>query len=669
MTYKTPGVYIKEVALFPPSVAQVATAVPAFVGYTEKAADPSDRSLTNIPARIKSLVEFQALFGGGHVPGSYTVVADGTKGNALVSVTPDKRFYLFDALRQFFDNGGGNCYIVSVGSYGDAISFDPLKKGVDLLRKVDEPTLLLVPDAVGLLDANDDPDLAKYADLQKLLLTQCAELQDRFAILDILQGYLVEDVSNTPISNFRDTIGINNLSYGAAYYPWVVTSYAYAISFRQLHLFDKADLATEIVNYNAYARDDAEKALVAGMALRLADTNAAVDISGDPSVKKTALLQNGSAHLKEILAGYRDKAGANTDLVANITAYLNLLCQTALVFQKAEEQSQAGSDFRKEIEAMKKDTELTDGLALLVAIEKNPKTAENTDSARDDAAVKTLYTPLETDWLGGKTFDAIAADATDFAEDSAGCLAIIAALADTTAQILKSYQRLVTAALHFEQQAGDAVFSGHVFFRGVREMIATFLRTLPSSATAAGIYASVDHGRGVWKAPANVSINAIVGPAVKLDSKDQEDLNVHSTGKSVNAIRAFTGKGTLVWGARTLAGNDNEWRYVPVRRFFIMVEESVKKATEPFVFEPNDANTWVKVRAMIENFLILQWRAGALQGAKPDEAFFVRVGLNETMTAQDILEGSMIVEIGMAVVRPAEFIILKFSHKMQSANG
>ena len=98
-----------------------------------------------------------------------------------------------------------------------------------------------------------------------------------------------------------------------------------------------------------------------------------------------------------------------------------------------------------------------------------------------------------------------------------------------------------------------------------------------------------------------------------------------------------------------------------------MVEESVKKATEQFVFESNDANTWVKVRAMIENFLNLQWRAGALAGAKPNDAFYVRVGLGETMTAEDILNGIMAIEIGMAVVRPAEFIILKFSHKMQES--
>jgi uncharacterized protein len=139
------------------------------------------------------------------------------------------------------------------------------------------------------------------------------------------------------------------------------------------------------------------------------------------------------------------------------------------------------------------------------------------------------------------------------------------------------------------------------------------------------------------------------------------------SGKSVNAIRFFTGKGVLVWGARTLAGNDNEWKYVNVRRFFNFAEESIKKGTERFVFEPNDANTWVKVKAMIENFLTNQWRGGALAGAKPEDAFFVKVGLGETMTAQDILDGKLIIEIGMAVVRPAEFIILRFSHKMQQS--
>ena len=157
----------------------------------------------------------------------------------------------------------------------------------------------------------------------------------------------------------------------------------------------------------------------------------------------------------------------------------------------------------------------------------------------------------------------------------------------------------------------------------------------------------------------------MLGPTVTIDDSDQESLNVDvNAGKSVNAIRTFTGKGTLVWGARTLAGNDNEWRYVPVRRFFNMVEESVKKSTSFAVFEPNDAKLWTKLKAMIDNYLIEKWQEGALQGAKPDDAFFVKVGLGLTMTAQDILNGRLIIQIGMAVVRPAEFIILEFSHKL-----
>jgi phage tail sheath protein FI len=189
----------------------------------------------------------------------------------------------------------------------------------------------------------------------------------------------------------------------------------------------------------------------------------------------------------------------------------------------------------------------------------------------------------------------------------------------------------------------------------------------PSSAMA-GVYAKVDSTSGVFKAPANIGLSYVVAPMVKISHEDQENLNVDATaGKSINAIRTFTGKGTLVWGARTLDGNSNEWRYVSVRRFFNMVEESVKKATERFVFEANTANTWIRVQTMIENFLNQQWQDGALAGSKPEEAYYVSVGLNKTMSAQDILEGRMIIEVGMAAVRPAEFIVLRFSHKLQES--
>lgn len=194
------------------------------------------------------------------------------------------------------------------------------------------------------------------------------------------------------------------------------------------------------------------------------------------------------------------------------------------------------------------------------------------------------------------------------------------------------------------------------------------VNTLPPSGLMAGIYSSVDAERGVWKAPANVSVSAISELNYLMDDRGQEDVNIDvNGGKSINALRTFPGRGDLVWGARTLMGNDNEWRYIPVRRFFNMVEESVKKSTQWAVFEPNDANLWVKVKGSIEGYLNEKWKQGALAGATAPQAFYVNVGLGTTMTAQDILEGRMIVEIGMAVVRPAEFVIMRYSQMMQQS--
>lgn len=187
--------------------------------------------------------------------------------------------------------------------------------------------------------------------------------------------------------------------------------------------------------------------------------------------------------------------------------------------------------------------------------------------------------------------------------------------------------------------------------------------TIPPSALLAGVYAKVDRESGVWKAPANIALQGVVKPVQAISDADQEGLNVDAnTGKSINAIRAFVGRGNLVWGARTLDGNSNEWRYIQVRRLFMMVEESVKKAISQFVFENNDAKTWAKVNSMIRSYLNGLWKDGALMGSKSDEAYFVEVGLGTTMTTDDVLAGRMIVKIGLAAVRPAEFIVLEFSH-------
>jgi len=204
-------------------------------------------------------------------------------------------------------------------------------------------------------------------------------------------------------------------------------------------------------------------------------------------------------------------------------------------------------------------------------------------------------------------------------------------------------------------------------YKVVMGKIKDALNVQPPSAAMAGVYARIDGQQGVFKAPANTGVASVLAPCVDISREEQEDLNVPINGKAVNAIRAFVGRGVLVWGARTLDGNSQDWRYINVRRTIIMLEQSIKLASLAYVFEPNNASTWVTVRNMISNFLTNQWKAGALVGAKPEEAFSVDVGLGSTMTGDDILDGYMRVTVKIALVRPAEFIVLTFQQKMQTS--
>lgn len=187
------------------------------------------------------------------------------------------------------------------------------------------------------------------------------------------------------------------------------------------------------------------------------------------------------------------------------------------------------------------------------------------------------------------------------------------------------------------------------------------LIVLPPSAAMAGIYVKVDDERNVWKSPANVSIVGITGPNKLIDDIFHEDLNVNPlSGRSVCAIRPVPGLGIRVMGGRTLRGASNDFRYISVRRFISIAEKSIKNALKQYLFEPNNPATWALVKGGVSNYLSRKWLEGALLGAKAEDSFFVRIGIGTTMKPDDVLNGRMIVEVGMAVVRPAEFIILRF---------
>ena len=232
------------------------------------------------------------------------------------------------------------------------------------------------------------------------------------------------------------------------------------------------------------------------------------------------------------------------------------------------------------------------------------------------------------------------------------------------AKILKTIQNSNDTDLTI-LQLNSALLNASATYSAIINQVLTAANMLPPSGGMAGVITTTDNQEGVWKAPANTSIVGAVSLPIMLSEQQQGGLNVDAiSGKSINAIRFFRGRGILIWGARTLDGNSNDWRYISVRRTLIFIEQSCKLAAKAYVFEPNDTNTWLDIKSMISNFMTTIWKQGGIQGSKPEHAFFVRCGLGETMTSQDILNGIMIVEIGVAVVHPAEFIILSFKQEM-----
>ena len=539
LTLKTPGVYIEEKNAFPNSIVALPTAVPAFIGYTEKAELANGKSAKDRPIKINSISEYFAYFGG-DIEAKFEL-PKGTKDDFAVKVGEQGKesYYkvqpvintqglLYNSIRLFYRNGGGSAYIISVGSYED-IKSDGVKAGaliesIDLLKREQEPTMLLIPDAL-LLDAGKPAtETGEYKSVCDEMLKHCGlEMRSRVALFDVRQGYTKDDKNSNPVVNtFRESVG-DHLDFGIAYYPWVHTTV----------------VEDSEVNYLNFAKD-------------------AVGSDADEG-----------------------GGGGGADALKELKDVLKESVQASITGTEDDDKKRL-ADIEDEI----------DKLDLFKGDEnraKNIKTAHQTM-----LAVSSVYKDL---------------------------------------------------------------------MKEVREQ----RNLLPVAPAMAGVYTMVDKSRGVWKAPANVGLNSVIAPAVSITSKEQEDLNVTLTGKSVNAIRSFVGEGVKVWGARTLDGNSQDWQYINVRRTLIFIEQSIKAAAKAYVFEPNDSNTWILMKGMLNNFLTNLWKQGALAGSSPGEAFNVQIGLGATMTPVDILDGVMRINVKVAITRPAEFIVITFQQKMQES--
>ena len=488
-TFMKPGVYVEEKNAFPGSAVAVETAVPVFIGYTEKA-EWKGKSLKAEPTRIASFAEYVELFGHGFNH-KFTVASsvsiDPFKSEFLIN--PPQIFYLYNCIRLFFQNGGSNCYIMSVGTYGNdnktEIKKDDFNKEIWVtLEKTIGPTLVVLPDLVS--------NRSDCYDIYKMVLTHCEVTQNRFAILDVIPDPKDEDDTGT-INFFRENIGSEALNYGAAYYPWLNTSIVSAFE----------------INFNNLA------------------------------IERDALIK---------------------------------LLSSADAADKTLRNDEQDPEKRKEIH--------------------------------------------------------------EFPDE-------------------QFHQYLVAASPVYTQ---------------IMDEIRTRLNLLPPAAAMAGIYTSVDNSKGVWKSPTNISLSMVNSPSINISVEEQQRMNIDVIdGKSVNVIRSFPGMGTLVWGARTLDGNSQDWRYINVRRTMIMIEQSLKLACRAYVFEVNDSGTWVTIKSMINNFLGNLWKQGALAGAVPEQTFDVQIGLGTTMTPDDILDGYLIVTVKVALIHPAEFIVITFQQQQQKS--
>ncbi len=522
-TIKTPGVYINEINGFGNSVVPVATAVPAFIGYTPQALYEG-KSYTNVPTKITSFADFQAIFCYPNPPApadpakqynpEYYLVQENDQpekgdymmiGTDYYSIVPDPNtiYYLYNSIRLFYDNGGSDAYIVSVGTYGPSsgnpmtpgdqiinpnVQLNDLTNGLSLLLNEQEPTMYICPEATLLSVENN-------SSLMETMLLQSSTMMTSVCIFDIIGGNDPDPIMYTQdIETFRNGTGANGLDFGAAYYPFVGTTI----------------MQTSDIDYT--------------------------NIFGGDIKQLQPLLSPASA----------PNPNADT-IISNI---------------------------------------------------ENPP-----------------GTPLTV------------------------------------------------------SQYNNSLIAASPTYSTIINHILSDANMLPPSGGMAGVITVTDNAVGPWESAANTSMVAAASLPIKLSDSQQADLNVDAvSGKSINAIRFFNGLGILIWGARTLDGNSQDWRYLSVRRTMIFLEQSSKLAAQAYVFAPNDKNTWEAVKAMIGSFLTSIWKQGGLQGATAADAFSVECGLGSTMTSEDILNGFMNVTIKVAVVRPAEFIVLTFQQQQATSS-
>jgi len=642
---QAPGLYLQQNTQTLSEINADATAIPAFIGFSQQGIYNEQGQWLYQRQQIDSLFHYQQHFGGPQLQALQLPVeqlqnlrdssqqADYIKPKTIKPkyikpkyIKPETPF-LYQALSLYYANGGGPCYVISIGDFGE---FTKNSSSAEILTKIDMALAeLALVDTVSLILCPESilfPE-AHYR-IQERLLTHCQQQQDRFALMDVLMSLEENENKDKDKDKDEDKVELdsrllrknvtNALNYGAAYYPYLISRQAvqyqpeeiqlnYTVRQRRLHpeLANAwVNLGGQLLNRYGYTKTDTDT-----------DTDAASENSNakknKPCEKQKGLL---------------------------FVSYLKLPSPNILVDSIGYAVDSKGQRLR-----------LSSGqLAPPYGIfSNNPN--PNPDPKAQQAEV----------YL----------DAEGYHTEGKGCVFSNIRkrengrpIIDNIATQMETVNQTLAYCADAKARLGDGPIA-----ENIAEQLEQTLYLLPPSAAIAGAIVKTDADQGPWTAPANKILQGIEGLVLNLDVYQQQQLNVdQSSGKSINALRYFAGQGVKIWGARTLAGNDNEWRYINVRRFFIHVEKSIKRHIQFAVYEPNNAFTWLKIQTLVERYLEGLWTQGALYGATPEQAFFVEIGLGSSMTAEDIQKGQLRINIGVAAQRPAEFIILTLIQHSQA---
>ena len=611
---KTPGVYITEFPSFPPSIVGMPTAVPIFIGYTETAVDPSSGQQMYLTAvQLSSLSDYNNYFGGDFDAKGVVEFVDNSTFDAK---------YDFQAVVKVLSGTDPKALVDQTDYFSIGTSLAPadaLQQATEMAEegksKIKTIAQFNLYSAMQMFFKNGGGNcyvvsVSNYWGKQSVLPTPEAD-PVKISATELQKGLDVSAVTRGPTMLLVPDACLFPKEEGKDGQPDTYPGYS--------------DIAVEMLRQSKKLQDrvaildlpgalDAENWSATGMAKQAKIFYTAISAAAEAFSYGAAYgpaLQSSLMTSADIL--YNNLSGS-----AESTVWMNSL--------------------------------LTSQAYTLYPPGKDGKLSEKFQDVAEHIAAAFPVAKTET---------------TDFGDPGS----IVATMTAAPKQLVSLAPAKPNPALNDTPAARVALDqyleNATPLLSKIEQILATQLNVVPPSGALAGIWTLNDNNRGVWNAPANMTLNNVIYPMVDLTDAEQGDFNVPLSGNAIDILRSMVNRGTVVWGARTLDGNSLDYRYIQVRRTLNYIEQSIKQALQQYVFAANDGGTWTTVTAAISNFLTQLWQSGGLMGDKASDAFTVNCGVPTTMSGLDVLNGYMIVNVTVQLIHPAEFIELTFMQTMQ----